>query len=221
MLFLPSLQQNEIIRWRNARFSRLFLRLPPPSADVGDFENLVLRETDLVRVVGVCFVGVDGLGAVGEIRWRVDFCAGLFEFGPAVRGHGVVGRAEARLRGVAVFLAGETAVVAGYRRRGLEAAELSGCVHLRRRVRNRGAGARAKVVRHWSAVACRVALVFVQGEGVNVSAVRRLRSRPEVEDPDDLRRQQSESGSQSIELTETMDNKMKPAAAASLEPCES
>jgi hypothetical protein len=43
-----------------------------------------------------------------------------------------------------------------------------------------------EVIGDGSAVAHRLTLVFVECEGINVSAVRSLRSRSEVEDPDNL-----------------------------------
>ena len=63
-------QQNQVIRRRNARLARLLFRLPPPAADVGDLENLVLGETDFVSVVRVGFIRVDGFGPVGVFGWR-------------------------------------------------------------------------------------------------------------------------------------------------------
>lgn len=77
------------------------------------------------------------------------------------------------------------------------------------------------MLRHVTAASGRCAF-FVQGEGVKCAAVRCGRLRAVVEDPDDLR--VSLAGVHVTRKrplrTETMDNKIKPAAAASFAASE-
>lgn len=59
-----------IIAGNDSLLSVLLLGLPPSSTDVGDFEDLVLGERNLVAIVRVRFVAVDRLRSVRV----VEFC---------------------------------------------------------------------------------------------------------------------------------------------------
>lgn len=98
------LQQDEVVAWCNSSFAVGFPGLPPASADVGDLENLVLGEADLVGVIRIGLVTVNGLGSVRVFRGSID--VGLW-LGPA----GAV--AKARLHGVALINARRSTGVAG------------------------------------------------------------------------------------------------------------
>lgn len=62
-----TLQQDKVVARRDTRLAVRLLGLPPPSTDIGDFEYVMLLEADLVCVVGVRFVAVNRLGAVGVL----------------------------------------------------------------------------------------------------------------------------------------------------------
>lgn len=177
----PTSQQDQVIARRNARLAVRLLRLPPPAAHVAHLEDVVLREADLVGVVRVRLVAVDGLGAV-----RVLDLAGLRA--RLLRGLLLgVGRAEAGDGAAATGVASRTAGVARDGRRGLEAVELGGGVELglgcegRRRVR----GLRGHLARGAGG-----GVVLVEGVRVNEGAVGSLRLGAVIEDPDDLSCQQ-------------------------------
>lgn len=200
------LQQDEIVARCNTRLAVWLLGLPPSAADVGYFENVVLLEADFVCVVGVRFVAVDGLGAVGVLDRGVLL-------GLVVGGWGCdVGVDAGKLgyRRVASLGAScGTAGVARYRRGRLEAVELGRGVHLRGLVVELrlwavqvgvGDGARRAGAR----------VLLVQGVRVDKGAVGGVRLGAIVEDPDNLRgvsgRVATEGGGG--RLTATMDSRM-------------
>lgn len=77
------LQQDEVVARCDTRLAVWLLGLPPSPADVGYFEDVVLLEADFVCVVGVRFVAVDGLRAVGVfdrgflLRLVIGRCCGV------------------------------------------------------------------------------------------------------------------------------------------------
>lgn len=145
-------------------------------------------EADLIRVVRVRLVAVDGLGAVGILNRRVLLLLRLVVGGR--RGVDVVAHAaELWRRRVACLGARGAAWVAGDGRGCLEAVELGGRVHLGRLVvelgfwaglRVGGVGDGARGAGAW--------VLFVEGVRVDEGAVGGLGLGAIVEDPDDLRR---------------------------------
>ncbi len=78
------LQQDKVITRCNTRLTIWFLCLPPPPADIANLEDIVFLEADLVRVIRVRLVAVDGLGAVwvfnAVLLWLVlclGWCLGV------------------------------------------------------------------------------------------------------------------------------------------------
>lgn len=143
----------------------------------------MLREANLVCVVRVGFVRIDGLGAVwvlGGCRdfglWLVDSCRCL--------GGRVV---ELWLRRVAAHGADRTTVVAGDWGGCLEPVELSRSVHLWR-VCNGGIWAVVvSVVGNVAGAAHGWLLALVESKGIDVGAVAGIWLGAIVEDPHDLR----------------------------------
>ena len=138
----------------------------------------MLLEADLVGVVWVRFVAVDGLCAV----WILDtlFC-GLV-LGGRLRVHA----AESRAGAVAALSACGTAGIAGDGRRGFEAVELGGRVHLRLlAVGDLGLRAVGVAVGDWARRA-RAGVLLVQSVRVDEGAVARGWLGAIVEDPDNL-----------------------------------
>ena len=112
--------------------------------------------------------------------------------------------------------------VGGNRGGSFEAVELSGGVHLRGLVAGEcglWSGFAVLVTAHWSAVAHRGALFFVEGEGVDVIPVAGGGGGAEVEDPDDLEEKRVVSGEggigEGMGRTAIMERRMNPAAEAS------
>ena len=69
MSTLPS-QQDQVVRRRNARFAGRLLGLPPSTADIRHFKDLMFLETDLVVIFGTGVVRVDGSSFV----WILGGC---------------------------------------------------------------------------------------------------------------------------------------------------
>jgi hypothetical protein len=162
----------------------------------------VLLEADLVRVVGIGLVAVDGLRSVGVLDrgfllWLV------------VWGLGVVAHA-AELRwcgGVAALGTCWAAGVAGDGRRGLEAVELRGGVHLRRLLVYLGLWAVHVAVGDGTRGA-RAGMLLVEGIRVDESAVAGLWLRAIVEYPYDLGLSVAVPEEGAAVLTQIMDRRM-------------
>lgn len=157
----------------------------------------MLGEADLVGIFGVRIVRVDGLRTVRVLGWLGDFTAIRVDrrgrAGGGCRGRAAATEATRRLSGIALG-AGGSAGVSGDGRRGLEAAQLGGGVHLRGVAGSHGLGASTERAGHGTAAAVRAGLFLVQGEGVDEATMRSLRGGTEVEDPDDDdHRQQNET----------------------------
>jgi len=145
----------------------------------------MLLEADFVGVVGVGFVAVNGLGAVGI------FNGGFLLVGIVLCGGGsagdAVGRHGAEWGGgaVAAICAGRAAGVARDGGRGLEAAELGGRVHLRGLVVDLGFGTVGVAVGD-GARGARAGVFLVQSVRIDKGAVAGLGLRAVVEDPHNL-----------------------------------
>jgi hypothetical protein len=175
----------------------------------------VLLEADLVGVVRVRFVAVDGLGAVRVLDGRVLL---LLLLGVHValllllqlQRRVVVGHAaELGCRGVAALGASGTAGVAGHGGRRLEAVELCRRVHLGRLVVDLGFRADGVAVGD-GARGARARVLLVQGIRVDKGAVAGLRLRAVVEDPYDLGMLEMEAAGAWVgaELTQIMESSM-------------
>lgn len=119
-------QQDQVVGWSNTGLSGGLPGLPPSTAHIGHLQDLMLGETDLIGIFRVGLIRIDRLRTVRIFRGLGDFiwCA--------IVGQIRSGRvAEAGLRGAAVFGAGGSSGITRHGRRGLEAVELSGRVHLR------------------------------------------------------------------------------------------
>jgi hypothetical protein len=148
----------------------------------------VFLEANLVGVVRVRFVAVDGLGAVRVLDGGVLLLLllGFHVVLLLLRRRVVVGHAAELGRGrVAALGAGGAAGVPGDGGRGLEAVELRGCVHLRRLVVDLSFGPDGVAVGD-GARGARARVLFVQGVRVDKGAVGGLRLGAVVEDPYNL-----------------------------------
>lgn len=175
-----TLQQDEVVAWRDTRLAVGLLCLPPPPADVRDFEDVVLLEADLVGVVGVRLVAVDGLCTIRVL----DALLCRLVLHGSLRVHAAKGWCGA----IAALGTGGTTGISGDGRRGFEAVELGRCVHLRLlAVGDLGLRAVGVAVGDGAGRA-RARVLLVQGVRVDESAVARGRLGSVVEDPYNLRR---------------------------------
>lgn len=141
----------------------------------------MLLKADLIGVVGIGFVAVNGLGAVRVLDALLD--RRLVLGGWCLGAHA----AELRNRAVAALGAWGPAGIAGDGGRGLEAVQLGRGVHLRLlAVGDLGLGAVGEAVGDGTRGA-RAGLLLVQGVRVDKGAVARGRLGAVVEDPDNLK----------------------------------
>lgn len=135
----------------------------------------MLGEADLVRIFWVRVVRVDGLRPV-RVLGRLRHLALLaIVVGRRARTRAGARGPEAGLGRVALG-AWRSTGVSRHGGRGLEAAQLSGGIHLRGVVCGHGFGTGTECARHGPTAAVGTRLLLVQGERVNESAVRGLRS---------------------------------------------
>ena len=138
----------------------------------------MLLEADLIRIIRVRFVAVDGLRAVRVVD---PMLGALF-----LRRRSCVHAAELRGGRVAGLRAGGAAGIAGDGGGGFEAVELGRSIHLRLLVvGNLGLGAVGVAVGDGARLA-RARVLLVQGVGVDKSAVAGGGLGAVVEDPDNL-----------------------------------
>lgn len=169
-------QKNQIVRWRNTRFACCFSGLPPSPADVGYFQDLVLREADLVGVFWVRIVRVNCLGAVWVLGRLRHFARNIAR---------VASHRTTEPGRVGVFSTRRTAGVPRHGGRCFEAVELSRSVHLGH-LAGRGLGTVAVNVRHMPWVVSVSILLLVEGKRINKAAMRGLRTGTKVKDPHNL-----------------------------------
>ncbi len=134
-------KQYQIITRSYPGFPSLFLRLPPTPTDVGNLQNLMLREADLVGIVWVGLIWVDCLGSIRILRrspnlmphWMIichhrsscyTLCRRVGRWAEGSR------TTEPGLRGISVVDANGPTRVAWHRRGGFEATQLRRSVHL-------------------------------------------------------------------------------------------
>jgi hypothetical protein len=152
----------------------------------------VLCETDLVCVVGVCFIRIDGFRSI-RIFGRcsnIGCLCRLTAYGSCgdwrtSRGVRSCRTTKPWLRSISVSSDRTTGISSNWRR-GFESVELCGGIHLR----CLGVYGLWSVVvsgAHGPAVAHRASLLFMKGKGVDISAGSGLGCRSKVEHPDNLK----------------------------------